>query len=188
MEFRSDVNNQEVDPQAPPEHHVMLGWLRRARRRFRKGVQVIKITAHGKLVKRTVTYGAKYECLEISSAKLFDVVYHIGEIFYVKEGAESPEFDKFRVEQPERVPKDGKSAVLGTENKTISLVFRDESERRDFVWLLRCECAIFEDKYPGLKQNMAENAGVALNCEPEAPEGSQIDVSPPDTPVSLQNI
>lgn len=53
-----------VDENAPVDNEVMTLWLRRARRKFRNGVTVIKITPSGKLVRRQLFIGAKPEVID----------------------------------------------------------------------------------------------------------------------------
>lgn len=126
---------------------VLRGWLRRARRKYREGVFVLKMSSQGKLVRRTIFVDAKPEYFEITSAKLFDLGYHMSDIDAVVVGCDSPDFDAFAKQNPQRLPNPDKSCVVHVESRTISIVFKTESDRRDFVFLVRVQMRALQSKY-----------------------------------------
>eukprot|EP01055_Gregarina_sp_Pseudo9_P002554 Gregarina_sp_Pseudo_9__2553@NODE_2821_length_859_cov_139_902439_g2492_i1_p1_GENE_NODE_2821_length_859_cov_139_902439_g2492_i1NODE_2821_length_859_cov_139_902439_g2492_i1_p1_ORF_typecomplete_len158_score41_05SRPalpha_N/PF04086_13/0_13_NODE_2821_length_859_cov_139_902439_g2492_i175548 len=67
-------------------------WLRRCSRKFNRGVTVIKVLPNGKIVRRQLFIGAKPEYIELTSTKLFDIAYHLGDIESISQGIQSAEF------------------------------------------------------------------------------------------------
>lgn len=125
---------------------VLRGWLRRAKRKFRNGVIVLKVTSMGKLARRSVFVGAREEYFEITSAKLFDLGYHMSDIDEIKTGCDSPDFESYKSQNPERMPNELKSCVVKVKTRPISLVFKTEADRRDFIFLMRVEMKTLEAK------------------------------------------
>eukprot|EP01056_Protomagalhaensia_sp_Gyna25_P003021 Protomagalhaensia_sp_Gyna_25__3020@NODE_2787_length_889_cov_882_983529_g406_i2_p1_GENE_NODE_2787_length_889_cov_882_983529_g406_i2NODE_2787_length_889_cov_882_983529_g406_i2_p1_ORF_typecomplete_len219_score26_92_NODE_2787_length_889_cov_882_983529_g406_i278659 len=117
---------------------VLSLWLRRAQRKFRNGVTVIKVTSTGKLVKRQFYIGAKPEYIELISSKLFDIAYHITDVTRVELGSDSPDFEAYR-NTGDRQPKAERSLIIYVSGVCLSLVFISESDRRDAQFLLRVE-------------------------------------------------
>eukprot|EP01071_Lankesteria_metandrocarpae_P008034 Lankesteria_metandrocarpae@DN4847_c1_g1_i1.p1 len=143
-------DNREVD------EVVLKNWLRRARRKFWHGVVVVKVTSLGKLVRRVIYVGAKPEYFEISSAKLFDIGYHLSDVDEITLGNDSPDFQAFFATSPPRSPKAEKSCVVHIESRPMSLVFKTESDRRDFVFLMRVELRAVRARYAYISQKFED--------------------------------
>lgn len=118
---------------------VLNLWMRRARRKFLRGVTVIKITPTGKLVKRGLFIGAKPEYLELISTKLFNTAHHLSDIQTVVQGHASPDFAAFRRLEPNRMPKAEKSLVIHAGDSIISVVFMSVADRMDAQMLIEVE-------------------------------------------------
>lgn len=161
MQKSADVALQ-VDPEENVTAEVLEGWLKRARRKFSKGVLVIKVTSQGKPVRRTVFVGAKAEYFEITSAKLFDVGYHMLDIQSVTSGSDSPDFDVFRSVQVDQKANAEQSCVVRVESRPISLVFKTAADRRDFVFLMRVGMIQAENKYAALSRSIMRNEQATL--------------------------
>lgn len=132
------------------DNTVLNLWLRRAQRKFRNGVTVIKVTSTGKLVRRQFFIGAKPEYIELISTKLFDIAYHLTDVTHIEHGLNSPDFDTYWKTSSQRVPKAEKSLVVHVAGITLSLVFISESDRRDAQMLLRVERRATLDRYKAI--------------------------------------
>eukprot|EP01055_Gregarina_sp_Pseudo9_P001952 Gregarina_sp_Pseudo_9__1951@NODE_2343_length_1032_cov_159_238671_g2158_i0_p1_GENE_NODE_2343_length_1032_cov_159_238671_g2158_i0NODE_2343_length_1032_cov_159_238671_g2158_i0_p1_ORF_typecomplete_len199_score45_09_NODE_2343_length_1032_cov_159_238671_g2158_i0341937 len=149
-------------PSPPPEDQAALPdftvvdntvlnlWLRRAQRKFRNGVAVIKVTNTGKLVRRHFFIGAKPEYIELISTKLFDIAYHLTDVTHIEFGTNSPDFEVYWKTSAERVPKQERSLIIHVSGITLSLVFMTESDRRDAQMLLKVERRATLDRYKAI--------------------------------------
>lgn len=136
-----EIGEREITPV------ILRGWLQRARQKCKEGLTVLRVTSAGKLVRRTVYVDAKPEYFEITSAKLFDLGYHMSEIADLVTGCDSPDFEAFGKQTPDRLLNPTRSCIVRIEGRTISLVFKTVSDRRDFTFLMRVQMKALRDKY-----------------------------------------
>ncbi|KAH0481831.1 MAG: hypothetical protein KVP17_002029 [Porospora cf. gigantea B] len=126
---------------------------------FRQGVFVVKVGPTGRLLKRTVHLGLKPEYLELTSKNFFDVGFHITDILNVtiQLGTDSRDFEEFfkSLDEGGPRPKEEKSIVIFTPNKTVSLVFEYVDDRRDFMLLLLYEIKAAQTRYEHVRQKFA---------------------------------
>eukprot|EP01057_Protomagalhaensia_wolfi_P005634 Protomagalhaensia_wolfi_Nauph_80__5633@NODE_64_length_4083_cov_335_176558_g37_i1_p3_GENE_NODE_64_length_4083_cov_335_176558_g37_i1NODE_64_length_4083_cov_335_176558_g37_i1_p3_ORF_typecomplete_len176_score27_55_NODE_64_length_4083_cov_335_176558_g37_i122142741 len=127
-------------------------WLRRANRKFTSGLTVIKVLPSGKIARRQLFIGAKAEYLELTSSKLFDIAYHLGDIEAVRKGMHSPDFGALLISESARRPNPSKCLVIQLSEATISLIFKTEADRRDAQFLLRVQKRAVIQRYAFLRE------------------------------------
>eukprot|EP01054_Gregarina_sp_Poly1_P004523 Gregarina_sp_Poly_1__4522@NODE_2429_length_2147_cov_248_568269_g1543_i0_p1_GENE_NODE_2429_length_2147_cov_248_568269_g1543_i0NODE_2429_length_2147_cov_248_568269_g1543_i0_p1_ORF_typecomplete_len216_score30_74_NODE_2429_length_2147_cov_248_568269_g1543_i013181965 len=127
-------------------------WLRRCSRKFTSGITVIKVLPNGKIVRRQLFIGAKPEYIELTSSKLFDIAYHLGDIESINKGIQSPEFGALLVLDDVRRPKPNKCLVIKLSEATISIIFKTETDRRDAQFLLRVQKRAVVQRYAVLRE------------------------------------
>lgn len=150
----------DYDVPVGPDH--LRHWLRRAKRKFRNGIYVIKVGHTGKLLKRTVFIGLKPQYLEITSRKFFDIGYHVSEVATVEMGLNSVAFEQLakNLTTGVRMPKAEKTCVVRVGSVDVSLIFEYEGDRRDFMFLLCVEMRAAETRYGLVKERFEVHQAV----------------------------
>eukprot|EP01053_Blabericola_migrator_P003255 Blabericola_migrator_1__3254@NODE_195_length_11539_cov_221_635547_g168_i0_p6_GENE_NODE_195_length_11539_cov_221_635547_g168_i0NODE_195_length_11539_cov_221_635547_g168_i0_p6_ORF_typecomplete_len231_score55_01Mucin_bdg/PF03272_13/1_9e02Mucin_bdg/PF03272_13/4_7_NODE_195_length_11539_cov_221_635547_g168_i022012893 len=162
-------NSQILLSEAPVDVGLTSGllylWLRRCQRKFTAGLTVIKVLSNGKIVRRQLFIGAKAEYLELTSSKLFDIAYHLGDIVEVNHGIQSPEFGALLIADENRRPKPNKCLVIKLSEASISLIFKTEADRRDAQFLLRVQKKAILQRYATIKElfeSRQKESGIGL--------------------------
>eukprot|EP01068_Selenidium_serpulae_P003859 Selendium_serpulae@DN3313_c0_g1_i3.p1 len=123
------------------------------RKKYIKGVKVLKISTEGKPLKRIVYINAKPEYFEIAgmrTTKLFDMARHLSGVEAITFRDKSPEFERFRAVHArgtEEITPVDTCCVVTFSDRTISLVFENHCQRNEFVYVLSVLRRIVDDWY-----------------------------------------
>lgn len=147
--LQSHSSELEEDLRAPSSRDLRV-YFHAICDKFKKGSEVIKIASNGNPYKRKIHVNAKPEYFEISSNKLFDIGHHFLDISGIIMDDKSRAFRRFRARpnaDRRRIPPSCCCTVRCSSGRNVSIVFRLEAERNEFVYILRVSRSVVIERY-----------------------------------------